>query len=211
MNNNKTIYVVDYGLGNVGSIINMLRYIGCDAKAVADPGKLYEASKIILPGVGNFDHGMKCLHQTGMANALEKIVLLNKIPILGICLGMQLMCKSSEEGHSSGLGFVDAHVRRLSNSKQVNLKIPHMGWNDVKVKKNGTVLGDLDNTNRRFYFVHSYYVDCNEEKDIAGVSDYGGEFVSAFQVDKITGVQFHPEKSHKYGMNLLSNFAVGNL
>jgi glutamine amidotransferase len=206
MRGEKTINVIDYGLGNVGSIINMLRYVGCNAKAVSNPTELVNADGIILPGVGNFDRGMTCLHQTGMVTELEKLFISKEIPILGICLGMQLMCKSSEEGVMSGLGFIDAHVRRFNFPNRVDLKIPHMGWNEVKVKKTGTVLGDINLPLSRYYFVHSFYVDCNDKSDIAGVSKYDEEFVSAFQVDKLTGVQFHPEKSHKYGMNLLKNF-----
>lgn len=203
----KKIYVVDYGLGNIGSILNMFRYIGYESISVSDPSDIKNAGGIILPGVGNFDQGMKNLHKTGMAEALKEVFNTKKIPILGICLGMQLMCNSSEEGALPGLAFIDAHVRRFNFSNKSELKTPHMGWNVVNVTKNDTVLGGINDALAKFYFVHSYYVECNNKSDIAGVTEYGSNFTSAFHVDSISGVQFHPEKSHKFGMNLFRNFS----
>jgi len=204
---NKIIHVLDYGIGNVGSILNMLRHIGCESVTTSDPNELIKASGIILPGVGNFDQGMKNLHSTGMAEAIKEVSNTRQTPILGICLGMQLMCNSSEEGSLPGLSLIDAHVRRFNFPSRSDLKIPHMGWNSVHIEKNGTILGEINESLARYYFVHSYYVECNNKSDIAGSTEYGSKFASAFHQNNISGVQFHPEKSHKFGMNLFRNFS----
>jgi len=200
------ILVLDYGMGNVGSILNMLRYIGANADVATHPEHLVGARGLVLPGVGHFDRAMESLTRSGMADALKLAVSSSALPVLGICLGMQLMCKSSEEGSVAGLGLVDAHVRRFNFSSDSGLKVPHMGWNKVIVQRKGTVLGDLIDIPTRYYFVHSYYVTCENTEDIIGNTHYGLEFVSAFQHGNITGVQFHPEKSHKYGIQLFNNF-----
>ena len=205
-NEKKIIQVLDYGLGNVGSILNMLRHIGAEAISVTTPERLTSASGVILPGVGNFDRAMENLNRSGMTLALKEMVKQSNTPILGICLGMQVMCKTSEEGTLPGLGLVDADVKRFNFPVESKLKIPHMGWNDVKVRKDGTILGVIDDLAQRFYFVHSYYVKCNDASIVTGITGYGTEFVSAFNYKNITGVQFHPEKSHKHGMNLFRNF-----
>lgn len=203
---NNPILVLDYGMGNVGSILNMLRHIGASADVATHPEHLLSARAIVLPGVGHFDRAMENLTRTGMADALKHAVGNRALPVLGICLGMQLMCKSSEEGSASGLGFIDAHVRRFNLSCESGLKVPHMGWNKVIVQREGTLLGDSIDVPARYYFVHSYYVSCENSEDIIGYTNYGMEFVSAFQYRNIIGVQFHPEKSHKYGMQLFENF-----
>lgn len=203
---NTPILVLDYGMGNVGSILNMLRYIGAKADVATHPEHLVGARGLVLPGVGHFDRAMESLTRSGMADALKHAVSSRALPVLGICLGMQLMCKSSEEGSVAGLGLVDAHVRRFNLSCDCGLKVPHMGWNKVILQREGTVLGDLNDIPAKYYFVHSYYVACENTEDIIGNTRYGIEFVSAFQHGNITGVQFHPEKSHKYGMQLFNNF-----
>lgn len=199
------IAVLDYGMGNIGSILNMLHHIGVKADVATEPEHIDNANKIILPGVGHFDRAMKNLIMSGMADALKHAVINRGLPILGICLGMQLMCKSSEEGLIEGLGFLNAHARKIKVDN-FGLKVPHMGWNKVSIRRNGTILGDLNEFSSRYYFVHSYCVSCEDPEDIIGVTNYGIKFVSAFQHKSIIGVQFHPEKSHRYGMQLLNNF-----
>lgn len=201
-----SILVCDYGMGNVGSILNMLRHIGASAEVATHPEHLLEARGVVLPGVGHFDRAMENLTASGMADALKHAVINRCLPVLGICLGMQLMCKSSQEGSVSGLGLVDAHVQRFNLSCESGFKVPHMGWNKVMVQREGTLLGDPIEVPARYYFVHSFYVSCENDDDVIGSTHYGVDFVSAFQHGSITGVQFHPEKSHKYGMQLFDNF-----
>jgi glutamine amidotransferase len=200
------ITVIDYGMGNIGSVLNMLRYLGARPTVATEPNHLLGAKGIVLPGVGHFDRAMESLTSSGMADSLREAAINSEVPVLGICLGMQLMCKSSEEGSVSGLSLVDAQVRRFNFVNKLALKIPHMGWNNVMVQRNGTILGDSGGSPDRFYFVHSYHVSCENTEDIIGVTSYGVNFVSAFQRKNIIGVQFHPEKSHKYGLRLLDNF-----
>lgn len=205
MANVKNITIIDYGIGNIGSIANMISKLDFNPIIITDPEKLSQSYKIILPGVGSFDHAMKSLIDNGWVKILNEMVLNNKVPVLGICLGMQLMCKSSEEGVIPGLGWIDAEVKRFLPNAEENLKVPHMGWNTVICKKK-TKLFSSNQIEQRFYFVHSYYVSCNDSSDIEGVTSYGNEFVSAFNNEHIHGVQFHPEKSHRFGMNLFNNF-----
>ena len=202
------IVIVDYGTGNVQSILNMLRRIGIDAAEIsAEIKKIEEADKLIFPGVGAFDFGMTNLKKSGLIPVLNKKVIDQKVPILGICLGMQLMTQRSEEGSLPGLGWIDAETIRFNFEGSINKrKIPHMGWNTVHICKENRILPNKDDE-FIFYFVHSYHVVCHSKKDILTVTEYGYEFVSSFQKDNITGVQFHPEKSHKFGMKVMSNFA----
>lgn len=198
------IHIIDYGLGNLGSIKNMLKKIGYDSTIIANPDDLKKSTKIILPGVGAFDTGIKNLTDRGWIEPLSKKVLVEKVPTLGICLGMQLMCKNSEEGILPGLAWVNAEVKKF-NFESTSLKIPHMGWNDVFSAKNSKLTQD-DFTERRFYFVHSYYVTVANQDQVLFSTNYGSQFNSAFEKDNIIGVQFHPEKSHKFGLSLLKNF-----
>ncbi len=199
------IQIVDYGLGNTGSIYNMLKKIGVKSEIVDNPVKLNDGSKYILPGVGSFDNGMKLFKKNNWIEKLNELIILKKNPILGICLGMQLMTKSSEEGIIPGLSWIDADVKKFS-FKDNNLKIPHMGWNNINPIKNNKLFYKLNNQSR-FYHVHSYYVLLNDSSNEIASTNYSKEFTSSFQKDNIFGVQFHPEKSHKYGMQLLSNFS----
>jgi glutamine amidotransferase len=200
------IAIIDYNVGNVGSIENMLKKIGCEAVVTSDLAVLQAADKLILPGVGSFDYGMKNLHDLGIIDVLKEKVN-HGTPLLGICLGMQLLTEDSEEGVLPGLGFVKAHtVKFPSLWNGQKLSIPHMGWNYVRANEGGQLFCNTAE-DMRFYFVHSYYVECEEQDDIIGTTEYGDWFTSAIGRDRVFGVQFHPEKSHKFGMNLLKNFS----
>jgi len=203
-----SIAVVDYGMGNIGSICNMLKYIGAAYIVSSDRHEIGSCDKIILPGVGNFDQAMQNLTRRDLVAPLKELVLERNKPILGICLGMQLMCLSSEEGADKGLGFIDAQVVKFSPHSDTGLKVPHMGWSEVQFHKQ-TAMSDKLGDVARFYFVHSYYVTCNDSADIWGTTHYGDKIVSAFVRDNVVGVQFHPEKSHKYGIQLCRNFVSG--
>jgi glutamine amidotransferase len=200
------IVVLDYGVGNLGSILNMLRKIGASASVSSTPEAIARAEKLILPGVGSFDNGMTNLRSSGLLPTITKKVLEDETPILGICLGMQLLTKSSEEGDSPGLGWIDAKTVRFSfGNGQSLLKIPHMGWNTIKLSQ-PSGLFDGFGADARFYFVHSFHVVCKNEEDVLARTVHGYEFASAFRKGNIFGTQFHPEKSHKFGIKLLKNF-----
>jgi len=200
------ITIIDYNMGNIASIQNMLKKIDCETIVTSDADVLKDAEKIILPGVGSFDYGMKNLNDLGIIEVLKEKVIVQHTPLLGICLGMQLLTEDSEEGKLRGLGFIKSHTKKFSKDMCGEMqKIPHMGWNYVYPKENILLFkNSLDDM--RFYFVHSYYVECQDECDIIATTEYGNSFTSAIGRDNIYGVQFHPEKSHKYGMNLLKNF-----
>ena len=200
------ITIINYNAGNIKSIQNMLKRIGAKSCISADAKEIEQAEKLILPGVGHFDYGMKNLQESGLIEVLNKKVLIDKVPLLGICLGAQLLGNRSEEGILSGLGWIDMEVVKFDENKlPENLKIPHMSWNEINIKKQSNLLIGLSNESR-FYFVHSYHMKCNNENDILANTNYGYEFTSAVEKENIFGVQFHPEKSHKFGMRLLENF-----
>ena len=202
------IVILDYGMGNSGSILNMLRKVGGSAIISRKKEDLLKANGIIIPGVGRFDSAMKMLQDFDLIDPLNRIKSEGVVPILGICLGMQLFFKYSSEGCENGLGWIDGEVKKFNFSsceKGHNLKVPHMGWNSISVNESQNIFKDLD-FESRFYFVHSYYVDCENDNDVLTYTNYGRKFVSSFQRENVTGVQFHPEKSHRYGMNLLNNF-----
>lgn len=199
------ITIIDYGMGNIGSLENMIQKVGGKVSIATQPEHIATASKIILPGVGSFDNGMKKLADCGFIEPLIKRVQEDKIPLLGICLGMQLLTESSEEGKLPGLGLLKAKTKRFKVALDNNLKIPHMGWNEVIIKKQSPIFLEMTD-DISFYFVHSYFVVCDEPSDILGTTIYGQEFVSAIQHENIFATQFHPEKSHKYGMKVMKNF-----
>jgi len=196
------IVVIDYGMGNLGSISNIVKKVGHKSIITSNIEEIKKATKLILPGVGSFDNGMKNLRELGLIEVLNQKVVEQKTPILGICLGMQLMTKSSEEGKLAGLGWVDAKTKKFVSD---TLKVPHMGWNIVNQKKNSKLFNEIK-SEKRYYFVHSYYVESNDKKDVLTFTNYGHEFVSSFEKENIIGAQFHPEKSHKFGMSLIKNF-----
>lgn len=198
--------IVNFGLGNIKSIERMLQRGGHAVKILSNADELFTVEKLILPGVGHFDEGVKQLKNRGMFNPLIQILNREKTPILGICLGMHLLCSSSEEGVSQGLGLVEAKCKKFQKNKfSQNLKIPHMGWNSVEISKESPIMnhGDLD---LRYYFVHSYFVEPLDKSLILAQSSHGIKFCAAFQKGHIFGVQFHPEKSHKFGLNLFDKF-----
>lgn len=200
------IVIIDYGAGNIGSIINMIKRIGYQALQSSDPEVIKNAEKLILPGVGAFDLGMSKLKESGLIDLLNDLVLNQKKPILGICLGVQLMTKGSEEGNIAGLGWFNAFTKKFDfGENPKNFKIPHMGWNTTFVKKNSCLFEDNDES-LRYYHVHSYHLVAENQNDVLTSAKYGYEFVTGLQSENIYGVQYHPEKSHKYGMKLLKNF-----
>lgn len=199
------IIIVDYGMGNLGSIFNMFKRIGVKSKISSKLSDIKNAEKLILPGVGAFDIAMKRLHNLKLIDVLNHQALDKKIPILGICLGMQLLTNSSEEGVEKGLCWIDAETTKF-NFKSNGLKVPHMGWNTVNISTPCKLTTDMLEESR-FYFVHSYYVKVKNEKNSILKTNYGVEFDSAIQSENIYGAQFHPEKSHKFGMKLFENFA----
>jgi glutamine amidotransferase len=201
------ITVVDYGIGNVGSILNMLKRLGIPARLSRGPEDVASAEKLILPGIGAFDAGMAQLRERGLVDPLERRVRQDRVPVLGICLGFQLMGRGSEEGRLPGLGWLDADAVRFDSARAgVALRVPHMGWNLLRPRNGGGIVAQLPES-PRFYFVHSYHLRADREEDVAGWTTYGYEFAAAMERGHMVGVQFHPEKSHKFGMSILRNFA----
>jgi glutamine amidotransferase len=199
------VTIIDYKTGNIGSIRNMLKKIGEESIITSQKDDIAAATKLILPGVGAFDTGMKNLKDLDLIDILDRKVLVDKVPVLGICLGMQLMSNKSEEGILPGLGWINAETMRFKFINTSEYKIPHMGWNFISLKKE-SLLFDRMFPDARFYFVHSYYFNALDSNDILASTRYESEFSSAVEKGNISGVQFHPEKSHKFGMKLLKNF-----
>jgi glutamine amidotransferase len=201
------ITIIDYGIGNLSSIKNMLNYLGIKSKIEKKVDKIKDASKIILPGVGAFDAAMKKINENDLKEVLNEKALKQQVPILGICLGMQLLTNKSEEGKLSGLGWINAETLSFKNRVDKKYKIPHMGWNTVNISNPSSLTKGFEKLQEiRFYFVHSYFVKVNNEIDATLQTNYGINFVSSLQKENIYGVQFHPEKSHKFGMKILENF-----
>ena len=196
------ILIIDYNVGNIGSIKNMLLNIGVECEVSNDIKKIKAAKKLILPGVGSYDNGMRNLKQLKLIKILNQKVIYEKTPILGICLGMQLMGENSEEGNEKGLGWINQKVKKIEENKMKKLTVPVMGWNYLSVNKKNKI---LENKIQRFYFVHSYYFPKETKESIAS-ANIGFEYCVAFQKDNIYGVQFHPEKSHNFGKFFFKTF-----
>jgi len=197
------ITLIDYGMGNIGSVANMIRHCGGQSVTTARAEDVTRADTLILPGVGSFDAGMRALRERGLDDAIRTAVTENGATLFGICLGMQLLLDGSEEGVEKGLGLVPGRSRRFTGAGA--LRVPHMGWTQVRPVRQSTLFDPTDDE-RRFYFVHSYYANCADPSDVAAVSEYGETFTSAIERGDVMGVQFHPEKSHKFGMALFRRF-----
>ena len=199
------IAILDYGVGNLKSIHNMFKKVGVNSTITSKNKEIEKASKYILPGVGSFDYGINNLKKASFFETLEKEVLENKKPILGICLGMQLLSNDSQEGKESGLGWINASTVKFNLVNQ-NLTVPHMGWNKINPININNIFKNLNEN--KFYFAHSYHVVCHDEKNVLATCNYGELFTCAIHKENIYGVQFHPEKSHKFGMQLIKNFSM---
>jgi len=198
------IVIIDYGMGNLHSVLKAFRRIGADAIVSSKGEDIQKAEKLVLPGVGHFKKGMENLEKRGLIEILNKKIIGEKTPILGICLGMQLFTKFSEEGDAGGLGWIDARTIKFNLGDK--FRVPHMGWNNIKIEKDNKIFSNL-NKEDYFYFVHSFHVNCKNKEDILSITEYGKKFISAIQKENIIGVQFHPEKSHDAGLEILKNFA----
>ena len=203
MRNNITI--IDYGMGNLRSVEKKMVRVGAEVVITNNPNIILDAEKLVLPGVGHFANGVKKLKELGIWDVLNEKVLKNKIPILGICLGMQLMAKNGEEGGLEGFGWIDATVVKFQIKNQLIYKVPHMGWNSIVVDKESVLFQRIPEE-AVFYFAHSYHIKCNDPIEILSTSDYEYHFTSSIQKDNIYGTQFHPEKSHDWGEIILRNF-----
>ncbi|MCB0736458.1 MAG: imidazole glycerol phosphate synthase subunit HisH [Bacteroidetes bacterium] len=198
------IAIIDYGMGNLGSIKNMFKKIGAEAIITSDLDVMYKADKLLLPGVGHFKKAMDNLNETGLSSIIQQQAASGK-PIMGICLGMQLLASHSQEGDVNGLNLIPGEVQKFSS--QHKLKVPHMGWNRLNYNSSCPLFNDFHVFDEaRFYFVHSYFYICTEYEHSVGTTEYGITFTSAIQKDNVFGMQFHPEKSHKFGMKLFENF-----
>ena len=201
------ITIIDYGVGNISAFVNVYKRVNVTVKIAKTAADLENAQKLILPGVGHFDHAMSQLVKSGMREKIDELVLVKKLPVIGICVGMQMMGNDSDEGVMQGLKWIDASIKKFDETKiQQVTRLPHMGWNDVSAVTRNPLFNGLEK-DALFYFLHSYYFQCNNPSDILATSEYGGIFTSAIQHENIFGIQFHPEKSHSYGETLLHNFA----
>lgn len=199
------VTIVDCGIGNVKSVLRMFEHVDATAEIVTDPGEARDCSRLVIPGVGAFDAGMAALNR-GWREMLDQVALERRVPVLGICLGMQLLCRQSEEGQAKGLGWIAADVKRLDTAGNPRLKLPHMGWADVDAARPNPLIPDGEGE-QRFYHDHGYGVVCDDPADVIATAEYGTPFTTAVGHDNIFGVQFHPEKSHRFGMALLRRFA----
>jgi glutamine amidotransferase len=201
------ISIVDYGVGNINAFLNIYKQLGIEIYTARNSQDLSKASKIILPGVGAFDNAMNRLTISGMRDTLEEAVIQRKVPVLGICVGMQMLAERSDEGVKAGLGWIKGQVKKFdANLIPYSTKYPHMGWNNIHSIKENSLLSELTN-DVRFYFLHSYYFDCEDENNIIATTEYGNKFASVICKDNIFGIQCHPEKSHNFGIKLLENFS----
>jgi len=200
------IAIIDYGLGNVKAFVNVYKRLNIPCKIAVEAEDLKNVSRIILPGVGAFDHAMESLQKSGMRETLDRLVVRDKLPVLGICVGMQILARSSDEGSAPGLGWINGTVKRIDTSLLTQKPhLPHMGWNTIKPLQENELFYKLM-SQPRFYFLHSYYFQCSELQDELAATQYGRQFTSVVNFENIYGVQFHPEKSHYNGIQLLRNF-----
>lgn len=197
--------IINSGLGNIASIQRMLERVGATSVYISSGTECVGFDSLVLPGVGHFDEGMRALRNTGLMGRVRNLVCDSGVPIMGICLGMQLLCRGSDEGTEPGLGLINADVRKFRFSADEKMKVPHMGWNVVRPASANPLISHTEQE-QRFYFVHSYRVVPDDPNVVIGTANYGGEFCAAFQKDNIFGVQFHPEKSHRFGMALMKRF-----
>ena len=200
------IAIIDYGLGNISAFANVFDTISQPFIIARSNDELKKATKVVLPGVGSFDHAMMLLEKSGMYDLLNSMVIEQKTPVLGVCVGMQMMARMSEEGTRPGLGWIVGEVKKFVETPRRAVRIPHMGWNNVVPSCGHGLMRGLDHESR-FYFLHSYYFECRNGSDILATTDYDGRFTCAIGQNNIYGVQFHPEKSHRWGNQLLENFA----
>jgi glutamine amidotransferase len=201
------IGIINYGLGNISAFANVFKRINTPFKIISDKQDFADVTKIILPGVGSFDHAMKLLQDSGMREELDEMVLERKIPVLGICVGMQILAKSSEEGTLPGLGWIDATVRKFNTDLiKFKTRLPHMGWNSVTPDISNKLFESIEDGDK-FYFLHSYYFEAHSPEYSIAETDYGIQFTSSVNLNNIYGVQFHPEKSHINGIRILKNFS----
>ena len=202
------IKILDYGLGNIQAFLNIYKKLHIPIQVAKSESDLEGANKLILPGVGHFDYAMQKFNDSGMREKVENLVLNNNVPVLGVCVGMQIMATSSEEGNESGLGWINGTIKNLRSIVKVDdsLPLPHMGWNSVK-PNHEDLFNNIDSNGLEFYFLHSYYFDCALQENCIASTEYGSNFCCAINNKNIFGVQFHPEKSHHFGVNLLKNFA----
>lgn len=201
------VTIIDYGVGNIAAFINIYKQLDIPVRKAHKAEDLEEATKIILPGVGHFDYAMQRFNESGMREIVERLVTLEKKPVIGICVGMQMMANRSEEGLLPGLGWIDAEVHKFDDGQRsAKVPLPHMGWNDVFATTQSTLFSGLEQE-ARFYFLHSYYFHCNQSGNSVADAEYGIRFTCSVNNENIYGVQFHPEKSHRFGIRLLKNFA----
>jgi glutamine amidotransferase len=200
-----SVAVIDFGMGNIGSICKMLRFVGATPVVTSESKAIAMCERIVLPGVGHFDRAVSNLTALGLVEGLRNMVRDEGKPLLGICLGMQLLCRTSEEGSLPGLGLIDARVRRFEPIGSLPLKVPHMGWSQITPAKSSSLLDGIDSSSR-FYFVHSYFVECFDRGDVLAEATYGVKFAAAVERGGVVGVQFHPEKSHRFGVQMFRNF-----
>ena len=201
------IAVIDYGLGNIAAFLNVFKRLNLEASVARSAEDIFQATRFILPGVGSFDRAMQRLRESGMCEALTERVVGDEAPVLGVCVGMQMLARSSEEGEEAGLGWIDGSVKGLESLQHTaKLPLPHMGWNDVEPAGENGLFSEFE-PGAKFYFLHSYYLECDRPKDTAAIAIYGTQFSCAVSRRNVHGVQFHPEKSHHFGSRLLENFA----